>query len=134
MAPRWLCLCKCSGPYVGLITNGVLPTVNELVLHWMLHPHPISLVSWSSCSQSLEHDSASVTNLNGAICNICYPGTEAVHVYYVTLYKHHVVWYGVVWCGVVWCGVVWCGVVWHGVVWCGVAWCGVPCLHSLACS
>ena len=43
MGPRWLCLCKCSGPYVGLITNGVLPTVNEFVMHWMLHPHPISL-------------------------------------------------------------------------------------------
>ena len=84
--------------YVGLITNGVLPTVNELVMHWMLHPHPISLVSWSSCSQSLEHDPASVTNLNDAICNICYPGNEAVHVHYVTLYKHLL-------CGVVWCGV-----------------------------
>ena len=103
MAPRWLCLCKCTGPYVGLITSGVLPTVNEFVMHWMLHPHPISLVSWSSCSQSLEHDPASVTNLNDAICNICYPGNEAVHVHYVTLYKHHVVWCGVVWCGVVWC-------------------------------
>ena len=74
----------------------------------MLHPHPISLVSWSSCSQSLEHDPASVTNLNDAICNICCPGNEAVHVHYVTLYKHHVVWCGVVWCGVVWCGVMWC--------------------------
>ena len=122
MAPRWLCLCKCAGPYVGLITNGVLPTVNEFVMHWMLHPHPISLVSWSSCYQSLEHDPASVTNLNDAICNICYPGNEAVHVHYVTLYKHHVVWCGVVRCAV--CGVVWCGVV----------WCGVVCLHSLVCS
>ena len=120
MAPRWLCLCKCTGPYVGLITNGVLPTLNEFVMHWMLHPHPISLESWSSCSQSLEHDPASVTNLNDE----CYPGNEAVHV-------HHVVWCGVVWCGVMWCGVVWCGVVWCGVVWCGVVWCGVPPLPCL---
>ena len=103
----------------------------------MLHPHPISLVSWSSCSQSLEHDPASVTNLNDAMC---YPGNEAVHVHYVTLYKHGVVrcgvvrcgavrcgavWFGTVWCGAVWCGVVQYGVVRCGVVWCGAVWCGV---------
>ena len=115
MAPRWLCLCKCTGPYVGLITNGVLPTVNEFVMHWMLHPHPISLVSWSSCSQSLEHDPASVTNLNDAICV-----TQATKLY-MCIMLHYI---SIMLCGV-WCGVVLCGVVWCCVVWCCVVWCGV---------
>ena len=51
-------------------------------------------------------------------------------VWYDTVNKCHMVWYGVVWYGMVWHGMVWHGQVcycmtWTGVVWHGMVRCGV---------